>query len=82
MNNICLIRKVVLDCVQVLFANKVCVPCVRFQPKFYYVPTSIKSHCISLHANLSGGRRSVTRGQAEERDKNDKRFVNCFEGRV
>jgi hypothetical protein len=72
----------VLDAVQALFANKVSVPCVRFQPKFQYVPTSIKSHCISLHANPSGGRRSVTRVWAEVRDKDSNRFVNSFEGRV
>jgi len=51
--NICLIIKVVLGGVQVLFGNKVSVPCVRFQPKFQYVPTSIKSHCINLHVNPS-----------------------------
>ena len=43
MNNICLIRKVVLDGVQLMFVNKVSVPCVRFHPKFQYVPPSIKA---------------------------------------
>ena len=71
-----------LDGVQVLYANKISVPCVRFQPKFQYVPTSIKSHCFNLHANPSDGRRSFTSGRAEERDKNNKSFVNCFEERV
>ena len=82
MNNICLIIKVVLDGVQVLFANKVSVPCVQFQPKFQYVPTSIKSHCFNPHANPSDGRRSVTRGRAEERDKNNKRVLRSVSKRL
>jgi hypothetical protein len=53
---ICLIRKAVFGGVQVLFANKVFILCVRFEPKFQYVSTSIKSHCTSLRANPSGGR--------------------------
>jgi hypothetical protein len=81
-NNICLIRNVVLDGVQLLFANKFFVPCVQFHPKFQYVPSSIKSHCINRHANPPGGRRSVTHGWAEVRDRNNNCFVNCFEGRV
>jgi hypothetical protein len=41
--------------VQVLFANKMFIPCVRFQPTFQYVSTSIESHCFILRANPSGG---------------------------